>query len=308
MSQIQSKAMLASLSISMFSPRKTDKKVTRQVIDQHQAAESAGKFVKQLLPEEALEAIKKLQNEARQYHYENTLPWSDEGARILPSAHYMTYVDKMREFGKQFEPLVEAFLDRYEEYQETAKVRLNGMYNPLDYPSKERVRKKFKFKSAFLPFPDGADFRVEIASDEIIALRSEMEVRVKEASETARRDLWQRLAAPLKHMVERLSDPEAKIYDTLVTNLRDIVDLIPALNVIGDQELEHFRQQVKAQLAETSTDALRKSQIARMQTAARANAILANMSGYLTPEGETPAATPLELPTSPSSQLLAACA
>src|SRR5262249_49231809 len=161
MSTIQTKSMLATLSISMFSPRKTDKKVTREVIDQHQAAESAGKFVKQLLPEEALEAIKKLQNEARQFHYENTLPWSDEGGRILPSAHYMTYVDKMREFGARFDPLVDAFLERYEEYKETARSRLNGMFNPNDYPSKERVRKKFKFKSAFLPFPDGADFRVE---------------------------------------------------------------------------------------------------------------------------------------------------
>jgi hypothetical protein len=101
MSKIQSRAMLLSLSISMFSPRKTDKKGTREVLDNHNAADSAGKFVKQIQPEEALETIKKVATEARQWHYENTCPWSDEGARILPSVKYMEYVDKMRGFSRQ---------------------------------------------------------------------------------------------------------------------------------------------------------------------------------------------------------------
>src|SRR5690242_20558205 len=98
MSNIQSKAMLVSLSLSMFSPKKTDKKVTKEVLDQHHATEKSGKFVKTILPEEALEALKKLQSEVREYHYDNTLPWSVEGAAILSAVSYMAYVDKMRVF------------------------------------------------------------------------------------------------------------------------------------------------------------------------------------------------------------------
>jgi hypothetical protein len=300
--KIQSRAMLANLSIGVFSPKKTDKKVTREVIDQHQAAESAGKFVKQLLPEEALEAIKKLSTEIRQYHYENTLPWSDEGARILPSAHYMTYVDKMRSFSAQFDGHVDAFMARYDEFRETARGRLKGMYTPGDYPSKDRVRKKFKFKTSFLPLPEASDFRLEMAGAEIQELRAQMEQKVAEASETARHDLWQRLAVPLKTMAERLSDPGAKIYDTLVGNLKDIVGLIPALNVTGDQNLEEIRLQVKAELTRVSTESLRKSSSTRREIAGRANAILATMSGYLPPDGSTGASGPMELANEPEPE------
>jgi hypothetical protein len=293
MSTIHSRAMLVSLSIGMFSPRKTDKSITREVIHQHQASDSAGKFVKQILPEEALEAIKQVQNSARTYHYENTCPWTDEGARILPSVHYMDYVDKMRGFRNKFEAQRDVFLENYDKFKETARLRLAGMFKEDDYPDIESVKGKFTFKTDFLPFPTAADFRVDIAEEEMSALKQQMESRIAEASSAARRDLWLRLETPLKAMAERLSDPDAIFRDTLVTNLKDIVSLIPKLNVTGDQDLERIRRDVQ-QLTATSADTLRKSPSTRRQTAARANDILATMSGYLC--GNEPATAPIELP------------
>jgi hypothetical protein len=289
--------MLVSLSAGMFSPKKTDKKVTKEVIDQHHAAESAGKFVKQILPEEALDAIKKLISEARQYHYENTCPWTDEGARILPSTKYLEYVDKMRRISGKMDDAVAAFMDRFDDYVETQRTRLNGMFNAEDYPPKATVRKKFTFKSTFLPFPDAADFRVDIADEEMAELRVQMEKRVNEATEAARRDLWKRLAAPLKTMAERLSQPDPRIFDTVVSNVQDIVDLIPALNITDDPDLERIRTMVQeARLTNVSADTLRKSPNTRRETAAKANDILATMAAYLPADEKTPAAPPMELP------------
>jgi hypothetical protein len=237
MSSIQSRAMLVTLSIGMFSPRKTDKKVTREVIDQHNAADSAGKFVKQLLPEEALEQIKKLQNEARTWHYANTCPWTDEGLRILPCANSTAYMAKMREFRQKFEAHMEVFLSKYEDFKNTARSRLNGMFNEDDYPGLDAVRRRFNFKTAILPFPDGADFRVDVADEEMAELKAQMDKRIAEAKDLARRDLWLRLAEPLQTMARNLSNPKAKIYDTVVSNVQDIIGLIPVLNVTGDGDL-----------------------------------------------------------------------
>ncbi len=294
--------MLANLSISMFSPRKTDKKVTKEVIDQNSAGEKAGKFVKALLPEEALESLKKLQSEARQYHYENSLAWTDEGARILPSTHYMEYVDKMRGFSRRFEDEVDKFMASYDDFVERARIQLNRMFDAGDYP--DWLGQRVFICSDFLPFPDGSDFRLDIADEELAHLRQQTDQRVQEASDAARRDLWLRLLTPLKAMAERLNLPESAdgkgpvFRDTLVGNISDIVKLIPALNVTGDADLEKIRCLVQDQLTKHTPETLRKSRSARRETAAAANAILATMSGYL-PEDAAPSMPALEVVAEP---------
>lgn len=298
MSKIQDRAMLVSLSIGMFSSRKTDKKVTREVITSHQADDKAGKFVKQILPEEALDQVKKIESEAREFHYKHTCPWTDEGARILPSVKYMEYVDFMRGKSALFEAQAAAFVDKFDDYIEQQRAKLNSMFNKEDYPSKEKVRKKFKFKTDFLPFPDSSDFRVDISDEEMAALRIQTEQRIREAGASARQDLWQRLAEPLKTMARSLSKTDGRIYDTVVSNIKDIVELVPALNITGDPELERICQQVRHDLAGVDVDALRRHPSTRLETAAKANAILATMSGYLSGD-DTPPAPALELPSEP---------
>jgi len=287
--------MLVSLSYSKFSPKKTDKQVTRQVIKEHEAAENAGKFVKQILPEEALEAIKKLEGEIRKYYYAKTFAWTDEGARILPSDLYMEFTDKMRGFTRKFDPLVDAFIDKLDDYIEAQRKSLKGMFKLDDYPSKDEIRGKFKFKTSFLPFPNGADFRVNIADQEMAALKVRIESDIEQAQKNARNDLWQRLAVPLQTMAKSLGNPDGKVYTTVVGNVIEIVDQIPALNITGDQNLERIRAQVKADLCHVSVKSLRKNPSQRRDTAQKANDILATMAGYLG-AGAGPAAAPLELP------------
>jgi len=50
-------------------------------------------------------------------------------------------------------------------------------------------------------------------------------------------DLWSRLRDGVSHMVDRLNEPESRFHATLVTNIFDLVELLPRLNVTGDPEL-----------------------------------------------------------------------
>jgi hypothetical protein len=194
--------MLVSLSYSKFSPKKTDKQVTKQVIKDNDAAENTGKFVKQILPEEALDSIKKLEAEIRTYYYSTTLAWTDEGARILPSKCYMDFTDKMRGFTRKFEPLVDAFIEKFDDYIEAQRGNLKGMFKLDDYPDKDTVRKKFKFKTSFLPFPNGADWRVDISDQEMEVLNARVAEDIRQAEAGARNQLWQMLAEPLQAMAK----------------------------------------------------------------------------------------------------------
>ena len=82
---ITEKAMLAAVHISIWTAVKHDRKVSRDVADQHGAHQGAGRYDKQLLRgADKLDELRTLAGQIRQYFYKITLPWSDEGFRLLP--------------------------------------------------------------------------------------------------------------------------------------------------------------------------------------------------------------------------------
>jgi hypothetical protein len=107
-SSLSSRAMLCSLSISMWSARKHDPQASEEIAQRHGAQADAGRYHKVLLPKEALTEIHKIVSEARQEHYFMTLPWDDNGYRVLPAAAYMDHTEKMRALSNRFTPAVEA--------------------------------------------------------------------------------------------------------------------------------------------------------------------------------------------------------
>jgi len=44
----------------------------------------------------------------------------------------------------------------------------------------------------------------------------------------------------VSHMVDRLNEPESRFHATMVTNVFDLVELLPRLNVNGDADLNRF--------------------------------------------------------------------
>ena len=96
---ITEKAMLAAVHISIWTAVKHDRKVSRDVADQHGAHQGAGRYNKQLLRgADKLEELRTLAGQIRQYFYKITLPWSDEGFRLLPANFYFDLMARMREF------------------------------------------------------------------------------------------------------------------------------------------------------------------------------------------------------------------
>lgn len=104
--RLSEKAMLVKLSISQWTARKYDRKVSHEVNSQYGANADAGRYNKVLIAQEAIKKITKVANEARTFHYYQTLSWSDEGYRMLPAANFMDYSTKMREFRSKFETVV----------------------------------------------------------------------------------------------------------------------------------------------------------------------------------------------------------
>jgi hypothetical protein len=190
-----------------------------------------------------------LAGQIRQHFYKITLPWSDEGFRLLPANFYFDLMARMREFEAGFEQGVESFLGVYPQYIEQVKPELNGLFREEDYPTVEKLRKKFGVKLEVLPIPSGADFRVQMSAEEQARVSREIDANVRESLMRGTEDLWKRLREVVAHMVDRLNEPESRFHGSLVTNVLDLVEILPRLNVNGDTDLNRFADQVKERLA-----------------------------------------------------------
>jgi hypothetical protein len=279
---LSTKAMLAAVHISLWAARKHDRKASRDVATLNNANEEAGRYNKRLFCEAPkLDEIQTIAGHIRNYFYRFTLPWSDEGLRILPADLYFEFQAQMREFAAEFRYAVDEFLDAYDSYVQEAKPMLGTLFHLKDYPSAEKVKEKFAFRPEILPIPTGDDFRVTLSEDEQARIAHDIDVSTRAAIGDGMRDLWTRLYEVTHHMASRLADPEARFHGTLVSNVCDLVELLPRLNIVGDPHLASLTEQVRKQLCQHSADLLRNSPTTRQQTAASAAAIACTIASVL---------------------------
>jgi hypothetical protein len=284
---ITERAMLAAVHISIWTAIKHDRKVSREVAEQHGAYAGAGRYNKQLLREaERLETLRSLSGQIRQYFYKITLPWSDEGYRLLPAHFYFELTTKMREFEQAFAQQVEEFLAVYPSYIDQVRPELNGLFREEDYPSTDKLRNKFGVKLEVLPIPSGNDFRVTLSEEEQARVAREIDESVRQSLQKGTENLWARLKGVVAHMVERLNEPESRFHASLVTNVCELVELLPRLNVNQDEELNRFAGEIRDRLCVFTARDLKKNEILRAATANDAAQILTEMDAVLRERGQ----------------------
>lgn len=282
-SKLSEVAMLVCLNVSQWTARKYDRAVSDSTAAKYGAKLGSGRFNKVLVAKEAILNVTKAVGAARTFFHKNTLAWNDDGTRILPAANFETFSSKMRELRADFDAQVARFCDSYPALRTAAKNDLGEMYNELDYPETWRIRGKFNFDIAVLPTPSSDDFRITLQEEDMQAIREDLEARTKKILEEATLDLWRRLHGVVERMVDRLSDPDAVFRDSLVENVRELVGLLPRLNITGDADLEHLRKEAEAKLAKYDPDNLRDSKTIRASVVQDAKDLMGKMAGYMNP-------------------------
>ena len=279
---ITHKAMLAAVHISIWTATKHDRKVSRDVANQHGAQERAGRYNKQLLMGAArLEDLRTLAGQIRQHFYKVTLPWSDEGLRLLPSHFLFELTARMREFKEDFSLGVDQFLEVYPSYIREAHAELGSLFREEDYPSVDKLREKFSVNLEILPISTGDDFRVTMSAEEQARIAREIDANVRQRLTKGTDDLWNRLRDVVSHMVDRLNEPDSRFHATLITNIHDLVSLLPQLNVNQDPDLERFATQIRERLCNYTAQELKKDDLLRTSTAVAGAGIVAKMNEVL---------------------------
>jgi hypothetical protein len=112
-----------------------------------------------------------------------------------------------------------------------------------------------------------------------------MEQRMRDALEHAMDEPIYRIIETVGHMVDRLSAykpakpgtgkrAEGTFRDSLVDNVRKLVDLLPAFNLSGSKALDDLTARMRAELCTNDAETLRTDAKARDNTKKAAKAIL----------------------------------
>jgi hypothetical protein len=286
---LSERAMLVNLSISIWSARKHDVRISDKIAAEHGADRSMGRYAKHLIPRGLLTAVSAANTALRDHHNLNTLAWGDDGTRILPAANYLGYQADQQGLEDAFDRAVHQFVASYPDYVETARKSLNGLFDPRDYPTAAQINRKFAVRRHFMPVAQPDDFRVQLDGAQVARIRAEIEARNAELVANANRDLWQRVQEVTSRLVDRLSafqvDPRTggrinPFRDSLIENIRSLLDIMPRLNITADARIEQVRQDLAEQVARHDPETLRANDVLRAEVVDAASGILARMEGY----------------------------
>lgn len=285
---VAARAMLVSLWQSSWGNRKSEDSANAHIATEFKSELAMGNYTKKLVAKKALAAIGSARSQARGHHYEQTLPWLDNGYRILPAANYLSYMAEQRRLRDEFDKAVDAFLVEYPDHVEQSRRSLGSMFNPRDYPTVAELRGRFSMHVSVTPIPTAQDFRVDLPGGEIAKIQSDIEERLQRAFADATQSLHERIIAAVTHVRDRLAKFEVAtdgstlhpFRDSVIVNLRELCELLPRLNVNNDGNLDAMRAHLVETLCAVEPSTLRADDKARHDTIDAANDILKAMSGY----------------------------
>ena len=277
---ITERAMLVRVVLHTWTGRKTDREATRQIQQANGADSDTGHYVKQLMDKEFLDQTYTKFRKVRTIHYENTLPWGDDNFRILPSANYFDYTEKVRKAIAEADESADHLAELYEEKRDDFATRLGSLFNPADYPTRTSLRNKFGVDVNIVPMPDKDDFRVSLSEEEVSSIKDNIQSTITSAVDEAQKDNWRRLYDVVKNMSEQLKKDKPRIHESLIGNVEKVCDLLPKLNVFEDAELDKAVAEAKKNLASRIPENLRNDKKERKETAKQADELLKKLADY----------------------------
>ena len=286
-------AMLVSLRINSWSGRLYDRQASQQVAVHNDADTSAGRYNKRLLPKQAFAALAATMSNARTSHNANTLPWDDQGGRLLTVANYDRYTAALDTLVERVVRERARFIEDYDDYVDQARLDLGRLFRLEDYPGTEALQGKFAIRYRIVPVPDARHFMADLAQGETERVKRDIEQQVRTRLNDAQRDLYRRLGEAVERVGERLREDEngkpLVFRDSLIENIRELVDVVPRLNIFADDDLTMLCREVKDKFAGIEPNALRPSgrfdPNLRRQVKRDADALTAQFAGYFAPAG-----------------------
>jgi len=282
---IARRAMLVSLNIGHWGSSKTDQEATRVIHKSKNASADAGRYVKNLIDPAALKGVRAAQTALRNFHVTNTMPWTDNGWRLLPTANFIEYSSGISDLEREVNHEVHVFITQhYDEQVIKAQQRLGDMFHAAEYPDKSDLAHRYYSHLSRRPVPLGQDLRLDITAEQEEAIREQINIDAHNAIADAMKEPYRRIAETLANTIESIShygevEPGAKkmrtFRDSAITNIKEMCQLLPRFNLTDDPELQSLINNLTDRIDGVEPEDLRSNDAMRQQKMAELEEIRA---------------------------------
>lgn len=279
---LSKQVMLSHLHIRIWGATLTDRKVSAEVAKKHRVdSKRAGRYRKHVIDVKAptYRAVMAAAVDLRVRHYFHTLPWQDDGGRILPAANFDAYAADQRLLRRKFDAAVAEFVADYPRLMAEAQRELKGLFDADDYPA--NIADRFGVQVSIMPLPSSDDFRADLPEQAVAEIKDGIEREIERTTQAAMYDPYKRLYEHIERMVERLGEPDNIFRDTLVTGLQELCAVLPGLNITQDPMLADLHARASKMIAGLQPQQLRENLKVRADVLAQANEIHDTMAAFM---------------------------
>lgn len=188
-----------------------------------------------------------------------TLPYPQEGIRLIRQSDIETFESRMREFKEQLTAATANLQLEYEAIKTAAQEKLGRLYNPEDYPSS--LDGVFAITWEYPPVEPPRylmSFNPELYEQEQSRIQQRFEAAVTMAEEA----FAEQLSGLVSHLIERLTDEPDGTHKTFrasaIENFKDFYENFRRMNVRSNPQLETLINQANSLVSGVDPKDLRK--------------------------------------------------
>jgi hypothetical protein len=268
---LSTSASIVSVEVNVWTATKQDRAISNEVTTMKNADSEAGKFTKNLLsssPEH--KALMNYRQTVYNWLQRSTYDWSGS-SRLLPLVNLERFMKEFETHDKEFNRLLDEFILKYPQIVSDAAFKQGDMFDRSQYPDVGDVRSKFRIKLFVTTVPSN-DFRSNISSVIADDLKNHYERQVSEIIDNVMNDASERfleIASRISNACTEVTPDEdgkvkrKKIYDTTITQAKELCQTLKEFNLTNNQALENARSQLENALRDVSVEDLRESSYVR---------------------------------------------
>ena len=268
---LSTSASIVSVEVNVWTATRQDRAISNEVTTMKNADSEAGKFTKNLLsssPEH--KALMNYRQTVYNWLQRSTFDWAGS-SRLLPLVNLEKFMKDYELHDKEFNRLLDEFILKYPQIVSDSAFKQGDMFDRSQYPDVAQVRSKFRIKLFVTTVPNN-DFRSNISSVIAEDLKNHYERQVSEIIDNVMVDASERfleIASRISNACTEVSPNEdgkvkrKKIYDTTITQAKELCNTLKDFNLTNNQALEDARVQLENALKDVSVEDLRESSYVR---------------------------------------------
>jgi len=271
---------------------KLDKGLTIETQTSHGMADDALGVTKKLIPKDYFKKWDKTVSYLRTEFYRLTSSWDDSGYRLCTVDAFWKFQRIWMEHSQVLEDFKEDFLSRYPEIREAQRTRLNGNFDESEFPPLETVRERFRYETDCAELPRKgtiAQFYSEEQEREIIE-------KVEQRMAQSHHENYERILKALKHLADTTAsaDRTKNCKSSTLENVKELVEVIPAINFAGDPALDQLASEVSMAFKHLEMSTIKDDQGIREKVSAAARQMAQQLEGNRNHNQTPPTGDPLQ--------------